>query len=129
MLLACTEATLLGVPLLVVYAWQDLSLNSYGQWYPPVNVHDDLKRDAEALVAEAVSEITVAFPDLEVHVRVRENHPIEALLDASRDSQLLVVGAHGRGAFSGMSVGSVTTAAIHHSSCPVMAVPPVTVPV
>ncbi len=121
--LACTEATLLRASLVVVHAWRDLSLNSFGQWYPPVNVHDDLERDAESLTAEAVSEITVAFPDLEVHVRVRENHPVEALLDASRESQLLVVGAHGRGAFAGMSLGSVTTAAIHHSSCPVMTVP------
>jgi nucleotide-binding universal stress UspA family protein len=125
--LACAEATLLGVALVVVHAWQDLSLNSYGQWYPPVNVHDDLKADAEALTADAVAEVVRDFPDLEVHLRVRETHPVEALLDAARESQLLVVGAHGRGAFAGMTLGSVTTAAIHHSSCPVMSVPAVKV--
>lgn len=123
--LAVAEAQLLDVPLLLVHAWQDLSLNSYGQWYPPVNVHDELKNDAQALVDETVAEIATTAPDLEVHIRLREEHPVEVLLDASREARLLVVGAHGRGAFSGMSLGSVTTAAIHHSACPVMTVPPV----
>lgn len=45
------------------------------------------------------------------------------LLDAARDSALLVVGNAGRGALTGLLVGSVALRCAHHARCPVVLVP------
>jgi nucleotide-binding universal stress UspA family protein len=44
------------------------------------------------------------------------------LLEAARDADLLVVGSGGHGGVTGLLHGSVSTACIHHSTCPVLVV-------
>jgi nucleotide-binding universal stress UspA family protein len=52
-----------------------------------------------------------------------EDCPTERLLfDASSAADLLVVDTRGRGAFTGMWLGSVSHAVIHGAECPVAAV-------
>ncbi len=123
--MACTEASLRGVPLLVVHAWHDVAQGGYGVWVAPPEVTEQLRVDAERITAEAVAEVEEAFPDVDITMRVLQGHPVTAVLDASHDAQLLVVGAHGHGAFPGMLFGSVATAAIHEAACPVMVIPAV----
>jgi nucleotide-binding universal stress UspA family protein len=47
----------------------------------------------------------------------------DALRDAARDADLLVVGNRGRGALASVLLGSVSTAVVHHATCPVVVVP------
>ncbi|HEY7049683.1 MAG TPA: universal stress protein [Jatrophihabitantaceae bacterium] len=54
---------------------------------------------------------------------IDDRHPAEALLDASRDADLLVVGSRGRGGFSELMLGSVSHAVVMHAVCPVVVVP------
>ncbi|MFF0428177.1 universal stress protein [Streptomyces sp. NPDC004520] len=54
--------------------------------------------------------------------RVVEGHPATVPIGESRDADLLVVGSHGRGAFTGMLLGSVSGHCVHHASCPVLVV-------
>jgi nucleotide-binding universal stress UspA family protein len=48
----------------------------------------------------------------------------KALIDASTDADLLVVGSRGLGGFRGLLVGSVSQQCVAHAPCPVVVVPP-----
>jgi nucleotide-binding universal stress UspA family protein len=81
-----------------------------------------LRVAAEHIASVAAGQATEAHPGLTVTTRV-EDCPAERLLvDASAGADLVVVGTRGRGAFTGMWLGSVSHAVIHGASCPVAVV-------
>lgn len=49
----------------------------------------------------------------------------EALVEASRRADLVVVGTHGRGPVRSFLLGSVSQSVIRHAQCPVVVMPPV----
>jgi nucleotide-binding universal stress UspA family protein len=49
-------------------------------------------------------------------------HPAQALIEASKEADLLVVGHRGHGAFTGMLVGSVSIHCVTGAFCPVVVV-------
>lgn len=64
------------------------------------------------------------YPDVQVRTRLAEQHARPALIEASGEAQLLVVGARGRGGFTGLLLGSTTQAVVQHAHCPVAVVRP-----
>ena len=66
-----------------------------------------------------------AYPEVLVRRYVRAGSARTALLEAARGaSQLVVVGARGRGGLPGMKLGPVSQALLHHAPCPVTIVHP-----
>ena len=59
-----------------------------------------------------------------VTVRGVSGLPAEALLDAAKDADLIVVGSRGAGGFSRLLMGSVSYQVAHHAHIPVLIVPP-----
>ncbi len=104
-----------GVELVVVYGMG--SADSIG--VPGVDAIA-LERQAEELLAERLAAWTEQYPDVAVRRVVRWTHPVNALLQESDKAQLLVVGSHGRGSFSGMLLGSVSSSVAHISRMPVI---------
>lgn len=83
----------------------------------PARLHE--QRAAEALE----SALQDAPADVVLHRRTAEGHARNVLVDASRDADLLVVGAKRRQRHFGLQLGRVTHGVLHHSACPVVIVP------
>jgi nucleotide-binding universal stress UspA family protein len=81
---------------------------------------------ARQAIEKAVAEITAeigAQPPVPVTVNVFSGFPAQALIDASRDADLIVIGSRGAGGFETLLLGSISSQVVHHASCPVVIVP------
>lgn len=58
------------------------------------------------------------YPDVEVRRVVLRDRPARALMRCGAEAQLLVVGSHGHGGFTGVLLGSTSQALVHHAPCP-----------
>ena len=73
-------------------------------------------------LAQAVAQVYPDPADREVETVLRYGHPVEVLIDESKNADLLVVGHHGHSAFTGMLVGSVSIHCVTSAACPVVVV-------
>jgi len=100
-----------------------------GYWSrQPVTMPGDDQKVAEArqLAQTAVAKTAADLGDRQpasVHVIATNGFPAQALIAASQDADLLVVGSRGGGGFSALALGSVTNQVTHHAHCPVVVVP------
>jgi nucleotide-binding universal stress UspA family protein len=123
--LAFDEAATRGCELVAVHAWIDtVVLFGLGGGYGQALDWTALTDQADQLVTASLAGWQEKYPGVTVRRVVERDQPTSTLLDAARDAQLLVVGSRGRGGFTGLTLGSVSQALIHHSPCPVMIVRP-----
>jgi nucleotide-binding universal stress UspA family protein len=80
------------------------------------------RQSAEEAVAKVVGAIGENQP-ASVTVKAFTGHPAQALVDASQEADLVVVGARGTGGFAELLLGSVSSQVAHHAACPVVIVP------
>jgi nucleotide-binding universal stress UspA family protein len=104
---AFQEAALRDVPLVTVCALTDAPGRLGGS--------RQLEEDFDQLVDSEAKE----HPEVSVVRHVLAGTPRTALLTASAEAQLLVVGARGRGGFDEMTLGSIAQAALEYAPCPV----------
>lgn len=120
---AAAEARLRGVGLVLVAAYR-FPLAFAGTGADPALAAPDEQRDADSVLAAAVRNSGDLLDGLAVeqHVVAGEG-PGHALVEASKDAELLVLGARGRGGVSGMTLGSVSHYCVGRAHCPVVTVP------
>jgi nucleotide-binding universal stress UspA family protein len=118
---AARDAELRDVPLTVVHA---LPSAESGFW-PGRVVSEDFwtggERHAQHIVREAlrwVSDAISTTPGIQVRHQVVAG-AVPALVDMSKDADLVVVGCRGLGGVQGLLLGSVSSALVHHAHCPV----------
>lgn len=116
---AFEEASLRGVGLTVLHAWAAPTSVAPGDMIPLVYDIDAVHQEESRLLAELLAGWCEKYPDVEVRRRVVHARAARTLVDESPGAELLVVGSRGRGGFSGMLLGSVSQAMIHHAGCPV----------
>jgi nucleotide-binding universal stress UspA family protein len=85
---------------------------------------DDVADEETRVLAEAIAGRRDLYPGLKVDLQVLRGHAGDALVRASADAQLVVVGARGRGGLAGLLLGSVSQALLQHADCPVAIVRP-----
>jgi nucleotide-binding universal stress UspA family protein len=88
----------------------------------PPSVTAEVERGMREDMARAVAQ---AYPDpveTQPETALRYGHPVEVLIDESKNADLLVLGHHGHHAFTGMLVGSVSIHCVTGAACPVVVV-------
>ncbi|AZM49960.1 universal stress protein UspA [Streptomyces sp. WAC 06738] len=124
---AFAEASMRGTGLVAVHAWSPWRAEAprpQDPAAPYASGPGDLAVNEERVLAESLAGRQERCPDVSVDRRVLRGGPREALIEASREASLVVVGARGRGGFTGMLLGSVSQALLHHADCPVAVVRP-----
>lgn len=121
---AFEEASLRGVPLVAVHAWNDVTYEDTHGTARILTQPDTLEEAEQRLLAERLAGWQEKYPEVEVRPLLVRDRPRHALLEASETAQLVVVGSHGRGGFTGMLLGSTSQALVQHAGCPVLVVRP-----
>ncbi|MFF5234883.1 universal stress protein [Dactylosporangium sp. NPDC000521] len=109
-----------GLTAVHTYVWPHAT--GPGAMLPLVYDADDLFDDERRALMEMIGGWADKYPDVDVrHCTVRGN-PAPVLKRLSHGAELMVVGSRGRGGFTGLLLGSVSQALIHHAACPVAVV-------
>jgi len=116
---AVEEARLRDARLDVVHAWHE----PYVGGYPYTLVSYD-PRDWEASARQLLHELLAEVDTGGVTVERIVVHDLaaRALIEAAKGADLVVVGTRGRGGFSGLLLGSVSSHVVHHAPCPTVVV-------
>lgn len=114
---AFDEASRRGVDLIALYACMDWS----GDEHPFVE-RAALQARGPELLAERLAGWQKTYPDVTVHPVVVPDQAAAHLVEHSKRVQLVVVGSHGFGGFTGMLLGSVSSAVVQSARAPVVVV-------
>lgn len=116
---AVEEGARRGWDVTAVMAWTYLDQRhpSGVERFDPEYSATDAMAALDDYVDQVVREVGEGAPA--VRREVVCDHPGSALIDASAHAALLVVGARGLGGLAGALLGSVSSACIHHASCPI----------
>lgn len=109
---AVHEGAIRRLPVTALLAWN--YLDQRGDFNP-----DYGEKDAREELATAVEQAVGTAAAADVQQQVVADLPARALLEASADADLLVVGARGLGGFRRLTLGSVSEQVLHHARCPV----------
>ncbi|HLV58202.1 MAG TPA: universal stress protein [Natronosporangium sp.] len=119
---AFAEAEVRGADLVAVHAWYGDLPEGVEEKLPLIYDAGDVTATLTSQLSGWVAEARARHPEVRAREEVRYGRAAKTLLELSREAQLVVVGARGRGGFAGLLLGSVSQALLHHAECPVAVV-------
>jgi len=118
---ACRRAAVTGEKVVAVHGWRvgDVPVDQRGN-IPASMSADLLHRERELTTWTAAARS--AYPGIAIQEEVLTISSGRALVDASAEASLVVVGSRGRNAFTGMLLGSTSHEVLHRAHCSVVVV-------
>jgi nucleotide-binding universal stress UspA family protein len=120
---AFDEASQRGAPLIALRVWSS---------YPTDNARITAsmhgidwraeQEQEERLLGERMAGWREKYPDVQVRLVLRAGPVADTLTEFVGEAQLVVTGSRGHGHITGILLGSVSRALIHHAPCPVLVV-------
>ncbi|MEU3034942.1 universal stress protein [Streptomyces griseoaurantiacus] len=92
-------------------------------WLPDYAPAGTGVESAERLLAQALAGQAQRRPNVTVTREVLSGETRTVLIERSRTARLVVAGTRGRGGFTGLLLGSVSQALLHHAHCSVVVAP------
>ncbi|TCP47897.1 nucleotide-binding universal stress UspA family protein [Tamaricihabitans halophyticus] len=116
---AADAARLRDAPLAIVHCYT-VPTAGYPDFVTTLHeLREGIRARGEQWLAEATTTAREVGPNLRVHTELREAQPVPLLLAMAHDAQLVVLGSHGLGGFTGMLLGSTAQALAAHGNTPV----------
>jgi nucleotide-binding universal stress UspA family protein len=120
---AIEEARVHGARVTALHAWEPPAPVPEVAPMPAIDLVDfvgEFRGAAEKRAADVVEEVVGDDTSVTVEPVAVEGSPAEAVIDASRNADLVVVGSRGHGGFTSLLLGSVSHQVAQHASCPVV---------
>jgi nucleotide-binding universal stress UspA family protein len=118
---AFQQAAARAVPLTVLRAW---TLPPVGgpELFTPISGFDvdEIEQQERSALETIVTEAAAEHPGVVVEATMMRGDARRVLVEASASSELVVVGAHGRGWFSGLMLGSTSADVAARALAPVL---------
>lgn len=117
LLWAVEEAMRSGAELELVHAWSYPYASGRGAGNDP---RHEMRLDAMRTLEQAELRAKGFYESIRVHSIVSEDSPANAIIEAGRTADLIVVGTRGRGGFASLMLGSVSRTVVQHATVPVV---------
>lgn len=113
--IAFDEASRREADLVAVHVWSDPTYYAF-----PDEDRLVIQPQADEVLAERLAGWQEKYPDVTVKRVVVGGQPAHQVVTHAESAQLIVVGSHGRGGFTGMLLGSVSSAVVQEARVPVI---------
>jgi nucleotide-binding universal stress UspA family protein len=122
---AVSEAAARHAPLTVLTVHQAVAgfLTTPVDYPGDEKITSDAREMAQKVMDDVLDKVDEGSRPPSVTVQAVSGLPVQELLRASADADMIVVGSRGAGGFTRLLLGSVSTQLTHHARCPVVVIP------